>query len=537
VDIFKKILPLIFIRWSLFNPLGNFFEYNAAIRNLKSEINIAMIAIEVVISSKHIRSLLFAGVLLGYAFMAYHLISLPDQWLGALIALFAVVIGLLWIGQRHLALLTALVVTIPLVGFDFSLYYNQKLGGDYRVAASLLDFALLGLWLKYMLSVPRQQRHPLRPAALKWLMAGLFLLAILSANFAKESSRTLFELIRLFRMLMLVWIAAKCVNDQTALRQVVIVLFIMTMLEGFLGVAQKFSGGQLGIALVGEPDEVMTQELNTGDTAIRVGGTFGHANQFARFLGLVLPLALAVMIASEKKRHRLLAGAALLIGGGALVATLSRAAWIGVAAGSALVFIFMLMRPALRPRALQSLKVVLLLLIPFVLINLNTFIARFTSTDEGSFATREPMARIAMKIIQDHPLGIGFGNYRLWLPQYGDPAIPFTFQAKVHNMYLLIAAELGIISLIVFLSILAVVFWSSLSLSKRASAAPDLAMAAVGIAGGLLAFMIHCLVDYEEIARIPILWFYFGLVCAMIRINKNSEKNDVSPWPYQSVNN
>jgi hypothetical protein len=491
--------------------------------------------LEVDLSPRHFRLLILGGILAGYAFVAYKFASLPDQWLGALIALLAGAIGLLWIGQRHLALLVALVFAIPLTGFDFSLYYNEKLGGDYRIAASLLDLAILGLWLKYMLAVPRSQRQSLRPVAVKWLVAGLFLLALLSANFAKDSALTFFEAIRLFRMVMLVWIVAKSVNDQTALKHVVAVLFIMTILEGFLGYAQKFSGGQLGIALIGEPDAVLSQELNTGDTAVRVGGTFRHANQFARFLGLVLPLALAAVIAAPSKRYRILAGATLLIGGGALVATLSRAAWIGVTAGCGLVFLAMIVRSSLRTKALQSLKVALLLIVPFVLINLGTFIARFTSKDEGSFATREPMARIALQIIQDHPLGIGFGNYREWLPRYGDPAIPFTFQAKVHNMYLLIAAELGIISLIVFLSILVVVFWSSLTLSKCASAAPDLAMVAVGIAGGLLAFTIHCLVDYEEIARIPILWFYFGLVCAMIRINKNSGEI-VSPLVNLPVN-
>jgi hypothetical protein len=492
--------------------------------------------LKVDLSSRHFRFLILGGVLAGYAVVAYNFASLPDQWLGALIALLAGAIGMLWIGQYHLALLAALVIAIPLVGFDFSLYYNQKLGGDYRIAASLLDFAILGLWLKYMFSAPRSQRQSLRPLAVKWLVAGLFLLALLSFNFAKESRLTFFEIIRLFRMIMLLWITAKSVNDQSALQRVVVVLFVMTILEGFLGYAQKFSGGQLGIALIGEPDDVLSQELNTGDTAIRVGGTFRHANQFARFLGLVLPLALAVTIAAPGKRQRLLAGAALLIGGGALVATLSRAAWIGVTAGCGLVFLAMIARSALRAKALQSLKVVLLLVAPFVLINLGTFIARFTSKDEGSFSTREPMARIALQIIQEHPLGVGFGNYRQWLPRYGDPAIPFTFQAKVHNLYLLIAAELGIVSLMVFLSILGFVFWTSLSLSKRASAAPDLAMTAVGIAGGLLAFMIHCLVDYEEIARIPILWFYFGLVCAIVRMNQNFNEKSVSSLAGLPVN-
>ncbi len=482
-----------------------------------------MIAYETDNTAKYFRWFGGAILLVIYAAFAYRLASFPNQWVGALLALCLGVIALLVISNRHIALLMAFVAAIPLVGFDFSLYFNEKLGGDYRIAASLLDFTLLGLWLKYMFFVPRAERQALRPAALKWLMTALFLLALLSTNFAKEVDRTFFEIIRLFRMMMLVWIIAKSVTDIEDLKIMIAVLFAMTIMEGFLAFGQRLSGGQLGITLLGEPDAVLSQDLD-GDTTIRPGGTFGHANQFARFLGLVLPLALATVIATQNKRYRMLASATLIIGGGALVATLSRAAWIGFVMASSLVFAMMLLQPALRARAVQSLKLIALLIIPFVLINLNTFIARFTNPDEGSYATREPMARIAMKIIDDHPWGIGYGNYRLWLPRYGDPAVPFTFEQKVHNMYLLVAAELGIQTLIVFLGILFAVFGYSLYLARRA--APDHAMIATGIAAGLLAFMIHCIVDYEEIGRIPILWFQFGMVCALWRMHQNvTEKN------------
>ena len=475
-----------------------------------------MIALETDNAAKYLRGLLLTAMFAGYALFAYRLASFPDLWVGALIVLCGGVIALLAISKRHSALLMAFVAAIPLVGFDFSLYFNERFGGDYRIAASLLDFTMIGLWAHYMLTTPREARRPFRPSALKWSMALLFVLAALSINFAQEPALTFFELIRLFRMMTLAWLVAKCVNSESALALVLFALFAVTMAEGVLGFAQRVTGGQLDLGVVGGADKVMTQELVGSGTAIRVAGTFGHTNQFARYLGLVLPLALAVAIATQKKSHRLLAGGTLLMGGAALVATLSRAAWIGVTLGSALVFAAIFMQPALRAKAVQGLKVVLMLLTPFVLININTFIARFTSEDEGSFATREPMARIAMKIIEDHPLGIGYGNYRIILPRYGDPFEPFTLQAKVHNMYLLIAAELGIITLLAFLALMLVVFVQCFQLAKRMP--PELSIVAIGIAGGLLAFTIHGLADYEEIGRIPILWLNIGLLAALTRL-------------------
>ena len=46
-----------------------------------------MIVIEFDISAKYIRTLLLTGILAAYAFAAYHLANLPEQWLGALMAL------------------------------------------------------------------------------------------------------------------------------------------------------------------------------------------------------------------------------------------------------------------------------------------------------------------------------------------------------------------------------------------------------------------------------------------------------------------
>jgi hypothetical protein len=480
-----------------------------------------MVALSVDISKRLPHNLITFGILLGYVFLACSLTSLPDRWLIALAVVVVAAIGLLISGRLYPILLSLLVVSLPLIGLDASLYYDAMRGGDYRVALSLTDLALLGLWLEYVLTVPRQQRRSLQPAALKWLAGGLMLLALLSANTARDTGLVIFEVIRLLRVLVVAWITATCVNDRPALRTVVFVLFAVTIFEGLLASVQKLSGGLLGLEILGETDEIMTQKLNTGNAAIRVGGTLGHPNELARFLGFVLPLAFAVMIAEQSKRYRALAGAALLVGGAALVATLSRAAWIGVAAGVSLVFFTMLARSELRSKALHGLRLVLLLIVPFTLANLGTLIARFTSKDEGSFATRGPMAQVAMRIIQKHPLqGVGFGNYRLWLPRFGDPDHPFTFQAKVHNMYLLIAAEIGIVSLLAFLGILVVVFCRYLSLAKRAP--PDLAAVPIGFAGGLLAFTIHGMADYVELSRFPILWFYIGLACAMNRIIQSS---------------
>jgi len=58
----------------------------------------------------------------------------------------------------------------------------------------------------------------------------------------------------------------------------------------------------------------------------------------------------------------------------------------------------------------------------------------------------------AVKMIQDHPLGVGYGLFKFYLPDYSQV---YRFRAA-HNTYLLLAAETGILGLLAFLLILAV---------------------------------------------------------------------------------
>ncbi len=68
------------------------------------------------------------------------------------------------------------------------------------------------------------------------------------------------------------------------------------------------------------------------------------------------------------------------------------------------------------------------------------------------------MQKVALLMIQDHPwMGVGYNNYLLALPHYTKGAVVDTIM--VHNIYLLIAAEMGLIGLAVFLVFCGVVLY------------------------------------------------------------------------------
>ena len=474
-------------------------------------------------SSTLLRVIFVSAGIAACGLFAIHLISLPDKWLVASVAGLLAAIAIVVLGNRHLVFVAGLGFSLPLLNLDVTLYHHPELAADYYLAFGLMDIALIAAWANYYLSVPMAERKPLSASALRWLLPGLLILSAFSIHAASIANMALFEWLRLFKMILLVYVTAQCVNDRRALHAAIIAVLVITIGEGLLAMAQQQSGGRLGFEVLGEAEYVMTHDLEAGHSATRVGGTLGHPNHLARFLGFVLPLALAIFVSPMGKWSRRLAALTLLAAGIALITTLSRAAWIGVAAGSALVFYAALKRQELRGMAFRSLRLVMVLIVPMVLVNLNTLITRFSGDDQGSFATRGPMARVAAHVIEDNPvLGVGIGNYRLSLPNYGDPESPFTFQAKVHNVFLLVAAEMGIPSLLLLLAILLVTIRMCFRMMRAQSS--QNAILSAGLAGGILAFCIHSMVDYAEISRLPILWFYVGLVWAMMRLEGANPK-------------
>jgi len=122
---------------------------------------------------------------------------------------------------------------------------------------------------------------------------------------------------------------------------------------------------------------------------------------------------------------------------------------------------------------------------------------RLFGEDYNSAIGRIPMFQIAWSIIKDHPLGgVGINNYAVNMREYNDTLIGrrFTTIARpVHNMYLLIAGETGLLGLSLFLWLL-IVTLSTLAKCFRSRSA-FVSISAISILAGLCAFSIHGFVD------------------------------------------
>jgi O-antigen ligase len=153
---------------------------------------------------------------------------------------------------------------------------------------------------------------------------------------------------------------------------------------------------------------------------------------------------------------------------------------------------------------------------------------RITESDHRSGEARMVMMDQALLIIGRHPVtGVGFGGYNRAaqnnIPEsYSHLSQPFQEQllkGVVHNKYLLVTAEHGLIGLALFLALL----WRHLAIFFRVPAwRPGLSgPLALGITGAIAGQAVFYLFDHFYLdVRMELLWFCFGLLIALARMQR-----------------
>lgn len=249
---------------------------------------------------------------------------------------------------------------------------------------------------------------------------------------------------------------------------------------------------------------------------MRAYGTFEQPNPYGGYLGLTLPLAVALTYDSHTWRGRLVAFPALLLMIVALAMSWSRGAWLGFVAAILVMSLacsrWMARRSPPKPAILAGaaigfLALALLLhsvhfLPPILAQRFAGLSAYFALRDvttaevtEGNYALIERLAhwQAAVKMWADRPwLGVGIGNYAVVYPAYGLPHWPQPL-GHAHNTYLNFGAETGLVGLVCYLIFCTAALWQALRATQSTS---GLSRAiALGTLGALAHLSVHSLFD------------------------------------------
>jgi O-antigen ligase len=187
----------------------------------------------------------------------------------------------------------------------------------------------------------------------------------------------------------------------------------------------------------------------------------GGANPLGIYLAVLLILGLTMYLRENNFKIKILISFGQLIILSGLLLSFSRGAWLAALVGAAAVWAVILLKKEKIPCAKESIFKQFIFYAFIVIIFFFSFkplfFTRFDFTnrlESMSILTRESQVKESLEIWKNHPFfGVGLGNYTLTLYQKKSNLPVWQYQ-PVHNMYLMILAETGIVGFLIFMTFL-----------------------------------------------------------------------------------
>jgi len=407
--------------------------------------------------------------------------------MNALIAVFPIYLFLFALyGRRDpkgFLLLTGIIALPFPITYSFGSIPHRVWTGSILITLSDVSFVLL-----FFLLLSRGELHLAPRPKLLFPLVCFIGACVLSMINSVAGTLSVNAIVMLSKLLLLHYFTvARSIGSEADLRRVVLFLSISLFIQSFYACGQHLLGWQTDIFRTGQGahDFVM---LESG--AIRSPGFLGRPNTLAEYIVPLLLLNL-VLLANLKTRRapRLILVVVSFL---ALVFTFSRGGWLSFAVAATAYFVVAYWKRVIKAKHLVGMLAVIAVLIVVLYPKIKE---RVTAYDDNAAISRLPLIKNAHNMIKEHPfIGVGVNTYKDVMKDYLTPDIYGVYLDKVHNHFLLVFAETGVLGLVAFLWLMYTVFQEALACiqNKDSRLVHSLGTA---LLLSLLAVSVHMLVD------------------------------------------
>lgn len=332
-------------------------------------------------------------------------------------------------------------------------------------------FLLLVLsWLGQKQKIKQITKGVFKKTNLKgiFLVGGLICLNILGAN------EKILSLIKLIKLLELLLIACYVYFENINLKTIINWLTIAGVYSAILGITQfilkRSVGGVfwfLGERSFTAASPGIAKAEIFGQLILRPYATFPHPNLLAGFIALLLPLLLLQFARAKEKYHRLVYQLIIALFLLILFLTLSRLGIIvGVTGFVIAAFVIGYKNKEEKKQMQRQVFLLGLFLFLFAVGLFGRFTGLLTGTEETIVQRKELVLASIQMINQNLVFGIGLNNFLPNLTFFCQYCWQQGFYQPVHNLFLLISAETGVVGLIVLIYIMLKALHNNLSKIK-----------------------------------------------------------------------
>jgi len=313
---------------------------------------------------------------------------------------------------------------------------------DYGLAALLV---VAGLFLVLNASFRAQtaaiSEEIIPQGGFAWI--GLALWSGISQTWAEQPVLTRYHTLHVIAGLMLLMITAYLVR-QNWHQPMMIALVSGGAVQGYIALGQVIGQGPLGLEMLGEI------RWDAAPSFYRGNGLAANPNNLAGYLLVAFFAWIALLLHYRQQRALLALAGAGLIGG--LIATFSRTAWLALgSSGLGLVFLAVRQWQGTRRAIWMTAAVLVMMSVGLLLLLL------LPTVHDRLLQGREFYWTNTRAVIEQAPwTGAGAGNLMIEIqhqPRYT------AYQLPVHNVYLMIWGETGLIGMLLFLAGSGAVFW------------------------------------------------------------------------------
>jgi O-antigen ligase len=351
--------------------------------------------------------------------------------------------------------------------FNFStikevLFFKETL--QYSIYAFDIVFLfILFFWLKEKIKNNSIEKF-IKNNWFLWLLVFYFLFNSFFVSLNPFSS--LYNSLRILEVLVFFLILVNTIKSKQFLEKIFSVIFISGIIQSIIAFFQFIFQKSLGLKYLGET--VLSPQIlgiakieDNGEKFIRAYGTFPHPNLLGIFLFLSLFCGIYLFLHNKKfktpalKFFLPLCFFIILIG---ILLTFSRSIWlITFLLGLTIILRYSknLFKPDFR---IKNSVIYIFIIFSFTVIILLVFSKVisiricYQNCQDQSLIFREIYLNFSQKIIQNNFLtGIGIGQFTSFFKEINPYNLPEWNLQPVHNFYLLITSELGIIGLLLLI--------------------------------------------------------------------------------------
>ncbi|MBA3061397.1 MAG: hypothetical protein FP833_00310, partial [Atribacteria sp.] len=355
------------------------------------------------------------------------------------------------------ATIIILIISTPLVFYP---YLVRIFNPPKELAFNILVIIGLMLWKLKMVSEEEAKitRTPLNLPVLAFMA-----ICSLSLLWSNSPMVSLLELPLFLAGPLLYFIVVNNIKDDDQINRLLTSLLIISSLLGVYGIFQ-YNGIDFSF-----------WKANVGRN--QVFGLFGNVNYFAEYMIVPLPLAISFFFAARNRTHKILLLVGILAMGGSLILTFTRGSYLAIGISSIFMFFLYLANQGKsfikEHKKIFILALALIILVTFLFAIPNplnksgTVISKIQGrisitqfTQGSSLKRRIAIWEFTGLIIKDHPLlGSGLGTFKYnslsYQAKFFDQGenrslYPYGIADKVHNEYLQLGAETGILGLGIF---------------------------------------------------------------------------------------